>query len=239
MATKQELAELDVNAQVIWGLHLRKLSVAEIARKKRLTPHTVERILAAMRATYQHRNRELVDAMTQTQLTTLDYIIGEAAIAWEASKAPMTQITRGDVVMDPRTGSLLPKPDVKVTRQRCGDQIHLQTMMKAMAEQRKMLGLDAPDKHELTLIDDDAKRTLQVRLEELAARSEVEEDGEAVLEGFEEEPRSERSLLGVQVETHREQKRTKRVETLSDAVRADRTDVGLDLEVGDGGMDLG
>ncbi len=224
-----------VNSHVIWGHYLRKMTVADIARKKRMTVAEVEAILEQKRREYHGPGREMADGLTKEHLSTLDYIIGEAALAWEKSKCPTTSTTRGEVWINPTDGTLIELPAVKVTRQRCGDEVHFQTMMKAMAEQRKILCPDAA-RIDVTLVNDDSRAAFRLRVEELAAKSAAAADGldEPTYEGaLVVEPQPERALLDSDIAQFREKRKQRRVETLQPAVRADVTTVGHDL--GDGG----
>lgn len=85
---------------------------------------------------------------TAEQLVRLDLIVAESMQAWEQSKQD------GRAIREKRTpGQDQGTERVETTREQkgqCGDPAFLRTAMEAMAEQRKILGLNAPRQWDVT-----------------------------------------------------------------------------------------
>lgn len=79
-----------------------------------------------------------------------EHIVSEAMAAWEASKKASRTVRK--TTRTPGGEGVEPEEEVIVqeARDQTGDPVYLETAMKAMAEVKKIWGLDAPQKHELS-----------------------------------------------------------------------------------------
>ena len=88
------------------------------------------------RKDFGRRHIELVEEVSSENLHTLQHILGEAMTAWEKSCTPL------DVKLP--DGSI-------VQKERSGDPRYLEQARGIMADMRKIVGADAPEKKEVTL----------------------------------------------------------------------------------------
>lgn len=128
-----------------WELAQQGWSETRIALELGVDQSTISRYLTSLaKRTLTQLEDEVIRAKA-TQLRQLEHIIDEAFQAWQASKTPEQTISKrivpGDIDEEGNRGE---SQEVVTTRVRgqSGDSRHLKTALDAMADARKLLGLD-------------------------------------------------------------------------------------------------
>src|SRR4051794_24543124 len=136
-----------------WDLRIREhLTQAEIASALEVDQATVSRLLLRASRARLGDMRELIDIQIGEQYDRLNYIYTESVRAWEASKEPsklvakrMSRIAGGAADDGPRDEDIMTR-----VQDQDGNTRYLETAMKALADLRKLLGIDAPSRVELS-----------------------------------------------------------------------------------------
>jgi DNA-binding transcriptional MocR family regulator len=133
--------------QRCWTLRQQCWTTRRIAAELGIDQSTVVRALDRV---HKRALKELTETARRAkleQLAQLDRIADEAMEAWERSKKEATSraVTAGRAEVTPR-GEKVDLPDLVVTqtRDRDGDPAHLHAAMKALSDQRAILGIEAP-----------------------------------------------------------------------------------------------
>ena len=145
-----------------WELRVREWDEQAIADQLerdglgRVTQQAVSKMLRRVEARELKRLSERVEGWKLFQSEALLLVYREAIAAWERSKEPHKCITRkvatNDLgAMDPVPGA----PIVMTVRDSAGDPRHLAEARAALADLRKLWGLDAPTKIAPTTPDGD------------------------------------------------------------------------------------
>ncbi len=125
-----------------WELRQKGWTQERIAAELGVDQATVSRALKRTRKQVQKALEDRAEQEALIQLAQLDHVQAEAMEQWERSK----QDAEEHKVADTKDG-----PMETVTRTgQTGDPRLLQRAMEAMQARRKILGIDAPEKHELT-----------------------------------------------------------------------------------------
>lgn len=110
------------------------LQYREIAKRLGISLETVARYLKRERKLFGKLHTDLVEEMSKEHIEALQVMLAEAIGAWERSKQPL-KIRLAD-------GSI-------VDKERLGDPRYLEEARQIMADMRKVVGADAPDKQEV------------------------------------------------------------------------------------------
>jgi DNA-binding CsgD family transcriptional regulator len=130
---------------------------AEIAEALGVTQSAVSKMLDRVNNRVLEELGQAVLARKMRQLDRLDYLYDEAMAAWERSKQPETVVS----YEAPRAGRRR-EVTVKTLDGRCGDPVFLRRAMDALAEIRKILGLNAAEPFEFTPIADPEEQSQQM-----------------------------------------------------------------------------
>lgn len=151
--TKEERLTLEEKA---WDLRCRGRSVRQIAAVLGVAPGTAHRMVQRVANRYHERIAGQVAAHRAEVAEQLDWIIEEASGAWERSKAAARRNQRRTKSAAPTDregaatgGDLAAVEQVETVTQtfREGDPQYLKRMLEALAEKRRLLGLDVqPDR---------------------------------------------------------------------------------------------
>ena len=136
--TPQQSAALD---RKVNDLSLRAYSVTEIAAQLGISKAAVSMRLKKL----NQQARLDREAHIERELRTLDLVQREALDAWERSKQPAETLTVEEVSGAEKT--------TKRTEGQSGSPAHLANVLKASESRRKLLGLDAPTRQELSGAD--------------------------------------------------------------------------------------
>jgi hypothetical protein len=133
-----------------WELRQQGWSLRRIAAEIGLGHSGVFAILRRVEKRVLAKLNADVEAEKARQFAVLDHILDEALQAWERSREPDKSITRkvgtnALGAMDPVPG----EPVLLTSRDSDGDPRYLSEARSALADLRKLWGLDAPNKHEL------------------------------------------------------------------------------------------
>lgn len=158
--------------RVSWDLRQRGWTHERISVELNLERSTVSKILNRVSKRY---NDHIIEAMAEeraTQVARLNLIVDESMRAWERSKAAKKLARKQQTGSSGSgTGSPVRSSEVVETRleDRDGDPRYLDTAMKAMADIRRILGLDAP----LKSLAVDLKTLTDAQLDRLAAGADI------------------------------------------------------------------
>ncbi len=149
-------------------------SQREIAAEEGLTQGAVSKILSRLE---QRALEELVDRVERQkarQTLRLDYLYRESLRAWEASKSDLTRRVQRKTDRGPGTPGATVAQLVVETQH--GDSRYLELARKALADQRTLWGLDAPQKLDVRasqgpfdILSDEALAAELTRQQELLA----------------------------------------------------------------------
>lgn len=143
--------------RTIWELRTTKsLTQAQIANQLQLSQGQVSRILNRVREKMRQSTAEEVELEKYVQLDTLRLIVAQNLEAWEKSKKPKKRVGRTEKFLKPGKQPGAPEPDLEAqdkevatsqaVEEVAGDPRYLDMAMKAMAEIRMLLGMNAPTK---------------------------------------------------------------------------------------------
>lgn len=135
----------EIREEVMARLNLPSYSLATVK-------HDVEALLKEWRDTRIDNTDEAV----QLELQRIDDLVKEAWVAWDKSKEDYEK-TKAKATAVPSVGSgggsgstrTIKKEQWKEMQQRIGDPRFIDTINKLLIERRKLLGLYAPDKHDV------------------------------------------------------------------------------------------
>jgi DNA-binding CsgD family transcriptional regulator len=135
----------------IWTLLSEGKSPSAIARDVGIARQSVHRIIRRVEAKYNKLIAASVERLKARQARTLWAVVNEATEAWERSKQPARRVRKetgrpgSSRNGDPRTGENGPRTDLTRTdvQSRVGDPRFLAEVREALADLRKLYGLDA------------------------------------------------------------------------------------------------
>jgi transcriptional regulator with XRE-family HTH domain len=145
---------------LIWRLRVEEgMQHQDIADKLGVDRSTVSKALKRIRERAMTSLNELAQQEIFEQLERLDLVIREALSAWKASRKEAKAVTNQLInpYPDDEEEHRFPAEKHAITthvEERIGDHTYLDVMMRAMAEKRKILGLDAPTRSELSITNE-------------------------------------------------------------------------------------
>jgi len=148
MAETRTATKRAADRAVIADRYLRGERQADIAAALGLNQSTVSRDLAALQAEWMARSVEKLDARKAEELARIDALEREYWQAWEASKQPSTKSTQHAVRGD--KGQPVPARAVTLTQAREGNPAYLAGVLSCIDRRCKILGIDAPEKRDIT-----------------------------------------------------------------------------------------
>lgn len=131
-----------------WELRCRGWTQPRIARELGLDDSAVCRILKRVSARVLAELKDSVERVKAEQTETLQHVIDEALQAWERSKGTRKTVTRQTV-----SGGENDEDRQRTTQhasERTGDVAYLSEARAAMADLRKVWGVDAASRHEVS-----------------------------------------------------------------------------------------
>ncbi len=129
-----------------WELRQQGWTHARIAVELGLDPSTITKMLARIRKRYLAEIQDQVEAETIEQVAQLRFIVDEAMQAWLASKEASKSVAQKK---KPGQGAGGDEITTRVQDQD-GDPRYLGTAMSALGDIRKILGVDAPVRSDIT-----------------------------------------------------------------------------------------
>lgn len=152
----------DIQAAVKTRMHIETYSLA-----------TVKKDWEACLKEFQQERIENTEQLVTLELQRIDKIIVEAWEAWEKSKKAKTTEKKGT----PRTAGEIATLYIKEvqTSQECGDPRYLEVIHKQLQERRKLLGLYAPEKHDVSGDLSFSQLLMQTGVEEGAEAADLSE----------------------------------------------------------------
>lgn len=159
--------------QQVWALRQQLWTHERIATALQLDRSTVTKILGRLSARYAKSLADQVDAVKGAQIAALEHLADEAMQAWERSKLDAETTTTKTVSLKGPGEDAVAMPAEETTLKRqgqTGNPAHLAEVRGALADIRKILGLDAPTKQEHTGKDGGPIEHTQLTDEERAAR---------------------------------------------------------------------
>ena len=152
----------DIQAAVKHQMHIETYSLA-----------TVKKDWEACLKEFQQERIENTEQLVTLELQRIDKIIVEAWEAWEKSKKAKSTEKKGT----PRTAGEIATLYIKEVQsaQECGDPRYLDVIDKQLKERRKLLGLYAPEKHDVTGDLSFAQLLMQTGVEEATEAAELSE----------------------------------------------------------------
>ncbi len=136
-----------------WELRQKGWTQQRIANELGITQQAVQAILKRLDMRFLAKADELIAEQKAAQTSQLQYIADEAMQAWERSKLDaVTQVTVSGRAHVTKDGDMVDMPDeIKITRQgQSGDPRLLDQARGALADIRKVWGIDAPEKKDIT-----------------------------------------------------------------------------------------
>jgi predicted transcriptional regulator len=138
--------ERDLRQQLVWRFSAELAwTQQQIASFLEVSQATVCRDLAAVNAEIHERLAQMVETEKLLQVAQLKHMASQLLEAWEASKAPLQEVTETKIVIDGE------QPEQAIGRQvrtrvrgREGDRGYLAEARACLADIRKILGADAP-----------------------------------------------------------------------------------------------
>jgi hypothetical protein len=179
-----KLARLDIVAE----LYKRGNSVRKIRDEvmKRLglgsySTKTVHSDIQTLLKEWRDSRLEDMDLALQLELERIDEAVRDLWEQWEKSKTDYTKTTskrKGAPVNDKKTGSstikTFQKEETETDVIRLGDPSYIAEIRQQLAERRKLLGLYAPDKREITGKDGKDLMTDPIMIEIIDSRDKVD-----------------------------------------------------------------
>ena len=132
-------AEDDRDVKIYRLRVVNRLTLTEIADRFNLSPQRIGQIVAEVTAKLPPLD---LDAVRRQSMELYDEIERQALALAEREGAPVTSGKDGDVVVDPVTGEVVRDYALRLNA--------LETARKASLERRKLLGLDAATKTEIS-----------------------------------------------------------------------------------------
>lgn len=141
-----------------------------IAARMHVSQATICRDVHKIQEDFRKRHHEDVDLWKQKQVDALERIFETAMAAWEASHLPVETITtRTGLARLDREGGITELPQEvshSITGQ-TGNSAYLEKAMKALADIRAILGLDAPKRSDITSGGEPIKAYVGVDLDQV------------------------------------------------------------------------
>lgn len=177
-----KLARLDIVAQLYKrGNSMRKIQ-AEVIKRLGLNTYstaTVKRDIDCLLQEWRNSRLEDMDLALQLELERIDEAVRDLWEQWEKSKADYTKTSskrKGSPVKD-GTGTKIKtyqKEETETEVVRLGDPSYIAEIRQQLAERRKLLGLYAPDKREITGKDGKDLMTDPIMIEIIDSRDKVD-----------------------------------------------------------------
>lgn len=160
--SERSTTEVAHHRKIIAQRYLRGDYQADIARDLGIAQGTVSKDLAAIRAAWLKSAVRDFDALKAQEIAKIDEIEREAWLAWERSKkdkeVSLTEQVDGDGALtvteypDGRTVTSRVKRKARMTRTgQVGDSTYLNVVLSCIERRCKILGLDAPQKFNITI----------------------------------------------------------------------------------------
>lgn len=152
----------DIQAAVKSEMHIETYSLA-----------TVKKDWEACLHEFQQERIENTEQLVTMELQRIDKIIVEAWEAWEKSKKAKSTEKKGT----PRTAGEIATLYIKEVQSalECGDPRYLEVINKQLQERRKLLGLYAPEKHDVSGDLNFGQLLMQTGVEEATEAAELSE----------------------------------------------------------------
>jgi DNA-binding CsgD family transcriptional regulator len=130
----------------IWTLLSEGKTPSAIARTVGIARQSVHRIIRRVEAKYNQAIASTVERLKARQARTLWAVVDEAVEAWERSKQPMRRVRKESGRPGPGNSRRGARTDLTRTdvQSRVGDPRYLTEAREALADLRKLYGLDAP-----------------------------------------------------------------------------------------------
>jgi predicted DNA-binding protein YlxM (UPF0122 family) len=173
-----------------WSLAVAGRTHTEIAKELGVTQQAVSQMLRRLEQRVIAQLSDKIETLKARQLARLEHIYGQAMAAWTTSKDPRKKsrrkkLTTLSAAMVPNGTPALPTGVREETSDQAetsdGNFLLLETALHALADQRKLLGLDAPKRIDHTLSDQ--RRPLEKMSEDELAAEARTLGMELVLEG--------------------------------------------------------
>lgn len=141
--------EMDQRRGKVAELYVRGHSINAIAEAVGVSKHTVIRDMREVRAQWREQYADTFQRYTLEQIRKIDAVEQEAWEAWQASKQDAVTISR----KEPSDGDIETTTTVKG---QTGDPRYLEAILRAIERRSKLLGLDAPEKVQWLIKDEQA-----------------------------------------------------------------------------------
>lgn len=179
-----KLSRLDIVAELYKrGNSVRKIK-AEVMKRLGLGSYstkTVHSDIQTLLKEWRDSRLEDMDLALQLELERIDEAVRDLWEQWEKSKTDYTKTTskrKGAPVNDKKTGSstikTFQKEETEAEVIRLGDPSYIAEIRQQLAERRKLLGLYAPDKREITGKDGKDLMTDPIMIEIIDSRDKVD-----------------------------------------------------------------
>lgn len=134
----------------ITSLYLRGWRQADIAAELGLTQQQVSYDLRVVQKRWRESTTMDLDEAKQKELSRIDELEREFWAAWESSKAERTKARQESDGTKDKSGKAVIKKSSMEKEQRDGNPAFLQGVLSCIDRRCKLLGLDAPEKKELS-----------------------------------------------------------------------------------------
>lgn len=179
-----KLSRLEIVAELYKrGNSVRKIK-AEVMKRLGLGSYstkTVHSDIQTLLKEWRDSRLEDMDLALQLELERIDEAVRDLWEQWEKSKTDYTKTTskrKGAPVNDKKTGSstikTFQKEETEAEVIRLGDTSYIAEIRQQLAERRKLLGLYAPDKREITGKDGKDLMTDPIMIEIIDSRDKVD-----------------------------------------------------------------
>lgn len=155
LTTKQESIERRRRA---WKLRIKGWEQDDIAKKLGVSQAAVSKMLKKAGDYYHSHYLKSVIKVKDEQVAQHYHIYAQAMTAWRKSRSQLKTNTIKQGVTKDKKGNLVKSAGAQVinqTKDQHGDHQYLMVALKALAEVRKLIGLDNPSKFSIT--DPDGK----------------------------------------------------------------------------------
>ena len=179
-----KISRLEIVAQLYKrGNSMRKIQ-AEVMTRLGLETYgvsTVKRDIDTLLKEWRDSRLEDMDLALQLELERIDEAVRDLWEQWEKSKTDYTKTSskrKGSPVNDKKTGTsqikTYQKEETETDVIRLGDPSYIAEIRQQLAERRKLLGLYAPDKREITGKDGKDLMTDPIMIEIIDSRDKVD-----------------------------------------------------------------
>lgn len=180
------LARLEIVAQMYKrGNSVRKIQAEVMARLdlKSYSLSVVDRDIKELLDEWREHRLDDVDLALQLELERIDDTVRELWSQWEKSKQDFTKTAskrKGERVNDKKSGEskiqTYQKEETETEVVQCGNPSYISEIRQQLAERRKLLGLYAPEKRELTGKDGIPLVPEAITVEIIDSREQVENE---------------------------------------------------------------